>query len=70
MNYLKVKFYKFIGWFANAKNFHQRMMMRYLRKRNWVVFYLEPQVRECKDGFCWMKLYKTAQNDGKHFITT
>ena len=40
----------------NAKSFHHRIMMRYLRKRGWVVFYLEPRNRDCK-GICWLKLY-------------
>jgi len=42
----------------NLKSIHHRIMMRYLRKRGWVVFYLEPESRICKDGFCWLKLYK------------
>ena len=32
-------------------------MMRFLRKRNWVVFYLEPKHRVC-NGMCWLKLYE------------
>ncbi len=40
----------------NLKTFHHRIMMRYLRKRGWVVFYLEEKARECKD-LCWLKLY-------------
>lgn len=41
----------------NLKSAHHRIMMRYLRKRGWVVFYLEPEHRDCKD-VCWLKLYK------------
>ena len=41
----------------NIKTFHHKIMMRYLRKRGWVVFYLDEEVRECKD-MCWLKLYK------------
>ncbi|KKL04801.1 hypothetical protein LCGC14_2053180 [marine sediment metagenome] len=47
----------FLTWLRNAKSFHHRLMMNYLRKRGWVVFYLEENVRECKN-MCWLKLYK------------
>ena len=36
-------------------------MMNYLRKRGWVVFYLEKQHRECKD-MCWLKLYQQEED--------
>jgi len=42
----------------NLKSVHHRVMMRYLRKRGWVVFYLESQYRDCK-GVCWLKLYNS-----------
>lgn len=41
----------------NVKTFHHRIMMRYLRKRGWVVFYLEERHRKC-NGMCWLELYK------------
>ena len=44
-------------WLRNLPSFHHRIMMRYLRKRNWVVFYLEPKARKC-NGICWLKLYE------------
>lgn len=44
----------------NAKRFHHRVMMRFLRKRGWVVFYLEPEHRVC-NGTCWLKLYESEQ---------
>ncbi len=47
----------FLTWLRNAKHFHHRIMMNYLRKRGWVVFYLEENVRECRN-MCWLKLYK------------
>jgi len=34
----------------------QQFMMRYLRKRSWIVFYLDKEI-ECKDQ-CWLKLYR------------
>ena len=44
----------------NLKHLHHRIMMRYLQKRNWVVFYLEPIHRKC-NGTCWLKLYESEQ---------
>ena len=44
-------------WLNNAKHFHHRIMAEFLRKRGWVVFYLEEPLRECK-GICWLKLYQ------------
>lgn len=58
------------AWVANAKNFHQRIMMRFLRKRGWVVFYLSPEVRECKGKMCWMRLYNDSIETGKNFIVS
>jgi len=45
----------------NLKSAHHRVMMRYLRKRGWVVFYLEPENRVCNEGTCWLKLYESEQ---------
>ena len=47
----------------NLKSFHHRIMMRFLRKRGWIVFYLEPEARTCGD-MCWLKLY-LADNKGE-----
>jgi len=47
----------------NLKTFHHRIMMRYLRKRGWVVFYLPKENRECTDGLCWLKLYQEGRNE-------
>ena len=41
----------------NVRSFHHRVMARFLRKRGWIVFYLEEPSRICSDGACWMKLY-------------
>ena len=38
-----------------------RLMARYLRKNNWVAFYLDPMYRECK-GTCWLKLYESEMD--------
>jgi len=48
-------------FFENAKTFHHRLMMRYLRKRGWVVFYLENEHRGCK-GLCWLNLYQSEKD--------
>jgi len=49
---------KFIAWLQDLPTFHERLMCHYLRRRGWVVFYLEPQSRECRGDTCWMKLYR------------
>ncbi len=45
----------------NLKTFHHRLMMRYLRKRGWVVFYLENSARVCPGDFCWLNIYNQEQ---------
>jgi hypothetical protein len=44
----------------NFKNLFHRSMANYLRKRGWVVFYLEEQARECHDD-CWLKIYLATE---------
>jgi len=39
----------------NIKTFHHRILMKYLQKRGWVVFYLPKENRTCND-MCWLKL--------------
>ena len=46
-------------WLKNFLHIHERLMCYFLRKRNWVVFYLEPQNRICNEDCCWLKLYKS-----------
>ena len=45
-------------WFTNLPSLHHRIMARYLRRRDWVVFYLEPKYRKC-NGNCWLELYES-----------
>lgn len=45
----------------NIKSFHHRLMMRYLKKRGWVVFYLEERDRHCGDGMCWLDIYNQEE---------
>lgn len=43
---------------ANLLTCHHRWMMRYLRRRGWVVFYLDPIHRtRCAEPWCWLNLY-------------
>src|SRR5271167_809181 len=47
----------------NLPSTHQRWMAKYLRKMGWVVFYLEPKYRSCKNAdFCWMKSYLDSEH--------
>ncbi len=52
-------------WFwltHNASSAHLRLLSRYLKRRGWVVFYLDPEARQCGsrcDG-CWMELYSVS----------
>jgi hypothetical protein len=39
----------------------ERWMMRFLRKRGWVVFYLDEPARKCFSGHCWLKLYESER---------
>ncbi len=41
----------------NVKHIHHRIMAQYLKRRGWVVFYLEERARSCDKDFCWLKLY-------------
>jgi len=46
------------------KRWFEQLMMRYLRKRGWVVFYLEEQFRKCPDNTgCWMNLYNSTMQE-------
>ena len=45
----------------NFLRLHHRLMMRYLRKRGWVVFYLESEHRKCNGGTCWLSLYESQK---------
>jgi len=40
----------------------ERWMMRFLKRRGWVVFYLDKPARICKaPGFCWMVIYEETR---------
>lgn len=53
-------------WFwlrYNASSAPERLLARYLERRGWVVFYLDPRSRTCSDiRCCWLRLYE----EGKH----
>jgi hypothetical protein len=38
-----------------------RMLTRYLRRRGWVVFWLDIQARSCPTESCWLRLYEESQ---------
>ena len=46
----------------NSIHVHERIMAAYLRRAGWVVFYLDPQSRECRQDTCWMRLYQSEIN--------
>jgi len=46
------------AWLQNLKTWHHRLMCNFLRRRGWVVFYLEEEARTCNGDTCWMKLYQ------------
>ena len=41
----------------NIKTFHHRIFANYLRKRGWVVFYLDNYARTC-NMVCWLSAYE------------
>jgi len=51
-------------WFRNLKHIHERILVNYLRKKGWVVFWLDKQARFCNEGegkgTCWLRLYEDA----------
>ena len=57
---ISLKKEKWMVFFENAKSFHHRIMARFLRKRGWVVFFLEEEARNCND-MCWLKLYREQE---------
>jgi hypothetical protein len=40
------------------REFIKDWAIEYLRRRNFVVFYLEPMHRQCND-MCWLNLYES-----------
>jgi len=42
------------------KLFIQQWMMKYLRKRGWVVFYLDEEQRQCSKQTCFLTLYNSV----------
>ena len=48
------------SWIENLSSIHHRVMARFLRKRGWIVFYLDDQFRECHDD-CWLQVYLASE---------
>ena len=46
--------------FRDCLSLHERLLARFLRRRGWVVFYLEEQSRVCNGDTCWLKLYQSS----------
>ena len=44
----------------NVTTAHYRWLARFLRRRGWVVFYLEKQCRGCNTE-CWLQLYNEME---------
>ncbi len=38
-----------------------RMLTRYLRRRGWVVFWLDIGARTCQADGCWLNLYEQSE---------
>jgi len=59
--YWLIKKRRWQRWVANVVCGHHRIMAAYLRKRGWVVFYLEEEQRGCTNNLdgCWLKRYKS-----------
>lgn len=45
-------------WLSNLSITHHVAMANFLRRRDWVVFYLPEESRECVRGSCWLRLYR------------
>jgi len=49
------------AFLINSLTFHHRVMARFLRRRGWVVFYLNSENRKCQDDLCWLRLYEESK---------
>ena len=56
-------------FFQNLWNLPNRIMANFLRKRGWVVFYLDEQARTCNNGTCWLALYQDGKIDKNHAVS-
>jgi len=56
-------------WIANILCVHHRIMAAYLRRKGWVVFYLEEDQRYCVNNLdgCWLNRYK-AEGDRRRIL--
>jgi hypothetical protein len=57
-------------WLRNIRTVHHRIMANFLRKRGWVVFYLEERARHCDNECCWLKLYQQGKGGWEWTIVT
>lgn len=57
---------RFWFWLThNASSAHLRLMQRYLQRRGWIVFYLDPGVRTGCSPNCFLSIYQRFQVHGK-----
>jgi hypothetical protein len=35
----------------------EQWMMKYLRRKGWIVFWLDEPAKKCGNDLCWLKLY-------------
>lgn len=50
------------SWIHNLLVLPEQVLVNYLRKRGWVVFYLDERSRECRGDMCWLKLYQSEES--------
>jgi len=46
---------------SNIITIPNRWMANYLKRRGWVVFYLEKEHRTCNAKCCWLQLYEEGE---------
>lgn len=57
-------------WLKNLPSTPQRWAAAWLKRKGWVVFYLDERSRQCGYGTCWMSLYNQGErpkhNEQRH----
>ena len=59
----------------NLRKIIERLMMRYLRRQGWIVFWLEPEAQHCpalkpENNFseCWLALYLQGEKMQQQYM--
>ena len=51
---------------GNMREWVDRWLARYLKRRGWVVFWLDEDARHCiAPGHCWLALYESERKAGR-----